>query len=431
MSTSKTKPLYKQWFFYVISSFSRLYTFIQYNYLNLPGKITQNSKVTDYIYRADGVKVRKVFGTETTDYLDGFQYTNSVLKFFPTAEGYFNVETGKYIYNYTDHLGNTRLSYAKNGAGTEIIDANNYYPFGLKHQESPIVPTPFGGVPYNYKYNGKELQESGMYDYGARFYMPDIGRWGVVDPLAEKMTRHSPYNYAFNNPIRFIDPDGRENQDWLQRGNQIFFDSEIKTQEQATAKYGENAQHLSEGSSITTKENGEIISQYTFHDNGTITNADGSQKSSKETFETKDGTTIIGTESKGTSITFSINGVLGGGFGFDVGLVKDSGNNWGLSFNKNINFGLGFEGGFGIGRISSSHSGPFLLEDYAGEAKSFISPIGVTYGGTFDPNSTPLEMMNPLNVGAGKRGVTEISAGLKGIGTGVFYKRFKTSVWDF
>jgi RHS repeat-associated protein len=115
-------------------------------------------------------------------------------------EGRYDYATDKYHFNLTDHLGNVRVVVNEDGI---VEQREDYYPFGLTFNSSGNVS--------DYKYNGfEEQQELGwnVYDYQARYYDPAIGRFLNVDPAADIMRRHGPYNYAFDNPIRFIDPDG-------------------------------------------------------------------------------------------------------------------------------------------------------------------------------------------------------------------------------
>lgn len=193
-------------------------TNIDYNYLNLPVSVTGPN--VSYTYDATGKKLRKQSAAGTVDYLDGIQYkTNGQIDFIQTEEGVARNNTGTYSYEYnlSDHLGNVRATFYQNPNShlLEVIQRDDYYAFGLRKMGLPNSNT------NKYLYNGKELQEElGEFDYGARFYDPEIARWNVIDPLAEVNRRWSPYRYAYDNPLRYIDPDGMVERD--ANGNIIY-----------------------------------------------------------------------------------------------------------------------------------------------------------------------------------------------------------------
>jgi RHS repeat-associated protein len=124
-----------------------------------------------------------------------------------------------------DHLGNTRVLFAdKNGDGlirqdasealNEVLSLSNYSPFGLElggsHQNLKQQ--------FDFKFNGKQDNGfSGFTDFGARWLDKFLGKWTSVDPLAENYTNISNYIFVVNNPIKFIDPDGREI--WINYGD--------------------------------------------------------------------------------------------------------------------------------------------------------------------------------------------------------------------
>ncbi len=202
---------------------------IIYNHLNLPETVSiSNSEGTgtiSYIYDATGAKQKKIV-TEgssniSTEYAGNYIYKNGNLEFFEHSEGIVEKEADgyKYVYQFKDHLDNIRLSYKdanKDGTITqdEIVQEKHYYPFGLQHQYGGSDPrSAINGRNHNYGFGNKEEQDElglGWIDITARNYDPALGRWMNLDPLAEKYNEYSPYNYVVNNPLLFIDPDGKD-----------------------------------------------------------------------------------------------------------------------------------------------------------------------------------------------------------------------------
>ena len=204
-------------------------TSISYDYGHHPSSIISRTKRKGLynIYTPDGRKLssqhvayvpngnggnRRISSMDL--YVDGLILRGGKPLMWQFDGGYVDLDdngspTG-WNYYVTDHLGSTRMVVSSDNTVRETI---SYYPFGSEMtMQDPALMT--GDFQHPYRFTGKELDRLNglnMYDFGARWYdVAGVPMWTSVDPLAEKYYNVSPYVYCENNPLRFIDPDGRE-----------------------------------------------------------------------------------------------------------------------------------------------------------------------------------------------------------------------------
>jgi RHS repeat-associated protein len=166
-----------------------------------------------FTYDGDGKRVKKTQGSQTILYVGAhYEYdlsTLQVTKYYYFGGQRIAMRQGNTLtYLHADHLGSTAV--ASDSAGAALTDSRvYYYPFGGTRSGG-------SGLPTEYRYTGQRREPSiGLYDYGARYYEPRIGRFQSPDPLVPSpgdLQGLNRYAYSNNNPLKYIDPSGHDAQ---------------------------------------------------------------------------------------------------------------------------------------------------------------------------------------------------------------------------
>ncbi|MFA6217601.1 MAG: RHS repeat-associated core domain-containing protein [Candidatus Omnitrophota bacterium] len=168
--------------------------------------------ITSFAYDGDGGRVKKVSASGTTTYIGSLFETDSSGKvtkhIFAGANRVCSIDynnstpqTVNRNYYHSDHLGSSNVITNQSGAQVESVE---YTPYGTIAQLT-------GSDVVKHKFTGKELDNTGLYFYGARYYDPVIGRFITADTIVQEPYNPQTlnrYSYCDNNPVNYIDPSG-------------------------------------------------------------------------------------------------------------------------------------------------------------------------------------------------------------------------------